>query len=60
MPHYRLYLLDSVNRIIQEGTEVECPDDGAAFSAASEAGSPSVVEVWSGTRFVGRVSAVRH
>jgi hypothetical protein len=33
MPHYQ-YLLGSDNKIIEEGTEVECLDDDAAVAVA--------------------------
>jgi hypothetical protein len=59
MPHYRLYLLDSDNRVFH-GTDVECFDDDAAFLAArAEIDDTSVIEVWSGARRVGRVSDSR-
>ena len=58
MPHYRLYLLDTNDRIIQ-GDDIEAPDDAAACQLV-RAGfdEKAVVEVWSGIRCIGRVTAV--
>ena len=59
MPHYRLYLLDSDNKIIEEGTEVECLDDDAAVAVAKIRTAGGVtVEVWAGSRYVDRVVAL--
>jgi hypothetical protein len=59
MPHYRLYSLDSDNRVTQ-GTDLEGFDDDAAFLVArARFDDTSVIELWSGARRVGRVSGSR-
>ena len=36
MPDYRFYLLDSNGLIIRESTDVQCLDDGIAFTVAGK------------------------
>ena len=56
MPSYRFYLLDADNRIIH-GVDVECVDDEAARIAGCRwLMWDAYGEVWSGQRFVGRIS----
>jgi hypothetical protein len=57
MPHYRLYLLDPNDRIIR-GADLEAIDDDDACLLASDGfHDRAVVEVWSGTRYIGRIVA---
>jgi hypothetical protein len=52
MAHYRLYWLNSHDRIVQ-GADIEAADDEAACQLASTGlyGS-AILEVWCGTRYV--------
>lgn len=60
MPTYRLYQLSVSNRIFA-GVWIEAPDDEAAMAIARSMCEPAipVVEVWRGTRCLGRVSCTK-
>jgi hypothetical protein len=53
--HYRFYRLDADYKIF-EGVDAECVDDQAAYSEATSrlVGNTSG-EIWSGTRYIGRI-----
>ena len=59
MPDYRLFRLDSSNRIIGPAIVVTEPDDDAAITKAIEIDHADVIEVWCGPRFVSRVDPNR-
>lgn len=54
MPDYRFYLLDMKDRIAR-GVDAACANDGDALERARSFGHRHAVEVWLGTRSVGRV-----
>ena len=55
MPHYRIYHLTDAGRI-RAGEDATCDDDAEALEAACQRRSPGqAVEVWCGTRCIGRV-----
>lgn len=47
---YRLYFLDSVDRMISGSLEFEAGSDGAAIQAAESMREGRPVELWRGTR----------
>jgi hypothetical protein len=52
MPHYRIYLLASENKIVSAHDE-ECEDDEAALSKAAELqGEHAGFEIWCGLRLL--------
>ena len=56
MPHYRIYLLDNTGRIAS-GSDGEFNTDEEAYAAAQQTAiDAGVVEVWNGTRYVGRIA----
>ena len=54
MPSYRFYLMTEQDRIAH-GRNLECADDAEALRRGRDFGHPNAVEVWQGTRTVGRV-----
>jgi hypothetical protein len=59
LPHYRFYELDADDKIV-DGVDAECANDQAAYSAAtSRLVDEASGEIWSGTRYVGRISHSR-
>jgi len=54
MPNYRIYLLDQDDRIFQAGTLIAVTDDEARRRARILPETASAIEVWQGTRCVGR------
>ena len=54
MPDYRFYLLDGTGRIARR-VDAVCADDAEALAQARSFGHRHAVEVWQGTRTVGRV-----
>ena len=56
MAHYRFYLLDAKNKIV-EGVDAECLSDDAAYlEATSRLVGDVSGEVWRGTQFIGRTT----
>jgi hypothetical protein len=54
---YHFYRLDAAGQIVAAGEHVGCLGDEKAYAiAASLTGSHVAVEIWAGTRLVGRVS----
>jgi len=59
MPVYRLYVLNAADQIIAPASELRCRDDADALRIASGyGGKASGIEIWNGTRLVGRVGPV--
>jgi hypothetical protein len=57
MPYYRLYLLTEHDHI-DDARDADCTsDDDAQTRAAEIIGDYPAVEIWSGTRLVGRFTA---
>jgi hypothetical protein len=57
MAYYRIYMLDRAGRILT-GSDVVCDSDKSAFAwAATTLGNDARVEVWEGSRCLGRLSA---
>ena len=57
MAGYRLYRLDGAGRI-SAAEWIEAADDSAATAQARALGNGSTLELWVGSRFVGRVDPV--
>ncbi len=57
MAHYRIHKLDRADRILV-AVDAECTDDRSAFTwAGTTFGGNGPVEIWNGSRYVGRTSA---
>ena len=56
MKDYRLYFMSAEDRILR-AEDIECEDDAAALEAARVLDHAAVIEIWCGTRLVGRVTA---
>ena len=57
MPDYQMYLLGPAGQLSRSGRDADCIDDASAFQfAQSFFNHGKQVEVWSGTRFVGKIS----
>jgi hypothetical protein len=54
MPSYRFYFMTENDRIAR-GQNVECADDEEALRRARTLNHANAVEVWEGSRTVGRV-----
>jgi hypothetical protein len=50
MGQYRLYFLDSIDRLISHSHEFEAVDDESAIRMADELRESCPVELWRGTR----------
>jgi len=56
MPLYHLYRLNAAAQILAAAEHVDCHGDGMAHAiAASLVGDHAAVEIWAGTRLVGRI-----
>lgn len=59
MASYRIYLLGADNHISAPPHDVECASDQEACNVAAEViGAHPAVEIWSGSRVVGRLTAI--
>lgn len=54
MGHYRLYFLDERGRIVRP-LDLECDTDQQALTLAREHRRQHGMELWQGTRLVGRI-----
>ncbi|PAV68639.1 hypothetical protein WR25_20993 [Diploscapter pachys] len=53
MPHYRVYVLNDHDKI-SKATDIQARDDTHAFEAAEKIQDAQPLEIWQGTRLVGR------
>jgi|UPI0007A61DAF hypothetical protein len=53
MAHYRLYVLNDHDKIA-EATDIQARDDTHAFEVAERVRNAQPLEIWQGTRLVGR------
>lgn len=58
MQHYRIYSMDRVGHIAF-AQDMECADDRDALRQGKEHAEPYGVEVWRGSRLVGRIAPVQ-
>lgn len=57
MSLYHFYRLDVSAQILAAAERIDCRGDGMAYAiAASLVGDHAAVEIWTGTRLVGRIS----
>ena len=54
MNDYRLYFLSADDHVLR-AEDIQSADDAAALDAARILGHAAVIEIWCGTRLVGRV-----
>jgi hypothetical protein len=55
MPLYHFYRLNAAGQILASAEHIECLGDGMAHATATSlVGDHAAVEIWSGTRLVGR------
>jgi hypothetical protein len=57
MQYYRLYLMNAVTGHIESVEDFDAANDGVAFNQAYQYGGEQPVELWCGTRKVGRIEA---
>ena len=57
MKQYRLYRIQSTNRVGGPPDIVECPDDAEAVHQASQIIDGQTVEIWESARLVARLEA---
>ena len=53
MAHYRVYVLNDHDKI-SKATDIQARDDTHAFEAAEKIQDAQPLEIWQGTRLVGR------
>ena len=53
MAHYRVYVLNDHDKI-SKATDIQARDDNHAFVAAEKIQDAQPLEIWQGTRLVGR------
>jgi len=54
MPHYRAYFLNCDNSI-SSAIDIDCESDAHAIETVTGMGAADPIEVWQGTRRVGKV-----
>jgi hypothetical protein len=54
MNDYRLYFMSAEDHVLR-AEDIQCEDDAAALEAARILDHAAVIEIWCGTRLVGRV-----